>query len=52
MKLLNPSDTHDAIVTLKPVPEQFTEIKKQLDNMQFQIHHYPLDTGTAAVPCA
>jgi hypothetical protein len=39
MELLNPRETHDAIVALKPVPEQLKEIKKQLDNMQFQIHH-------------
>ena len=39
MDLLNPRETHDAIIALKPVPEQIKEVKKQLDSMQFQIHH-------------
>jgi hypothetical protein len=32
MDLLNPRETHDAIIALKPVPEQLKEVKKQLDN--------------------
>ena len=39
MDLLNPRETHDAIIALKPVPEQLKEVKNQLDSMQFQIHH-------------
>jgi hypothetical protein len=39
MSLLNPLETHDIIVSLKPVPQQLQEIKTQLDSMQYQIHH-------------
>jgi hypothetical protein len=39
MTLLNPLETHDIIIALKPVPRQLQEIKTQLDSMQYQIHH-------------
>jgi hypothetical protein len=39
MTLLNPVETHDAIIALKPVPKQLQDIKTQLDSMQLQIHH-------------
>lgn len=42
MALLNPIETHDIIVTLKPVPQQLADIKSKLDNMQYQIHQIPL----------
>jgi hypothetical protein len=41
MALLNPLETHDIVVALKPVPQQLLDIKSQLDNMQYQIHQIP-----------
>jgi len=40
MKLLNPTETYDTILALKPVPGQILDIKRQLDNMQTQIHQH------------